>query len=239
MKRLIKSLITITPYRIVRDQGANRFHAIDPCLRMLKKRGFSPRIILDCGAHVGSFSVATQQIFPDAVFHLVEPQPACRSTLQVLCNSTPSFVFHDCALGDRSGSVNLAVADEATTGAHVAVLGEKVVSVPAETLDKLFGFITLNDRALLKLDLQGYEMYALRGAAALLRSVEVILTEVSFYAQAYEPPIATLIAFLDGHGFVLYDIASLADRTRDSRPRQGDFIFVRKESPLAVDTRWD
>ena len=32
MKRLIRSLLEYTPYRIVRDHGANRFYAIEASL---------------------------------------------------------------------------------------------------------------------------------------------------------------------------------------------------------------
>ena len=67
---------------------------------------------------------------------------------------------------------------------------------------------------------------------------EVILTEVSFFAQAYEPPISQIISFLDARNFELYDIAALAARSRDGRARQGDFLFVRRDSRLMADTRW-
>jgi hypothetical protein len=68
-------LMAQTPYRIVRDRSANRFQAIETCLRQMKRRGFAPRMIIDAGAHIGSFSIAAQAIFPDAIFHLIEPQP--------------------------------------------------------------------------------------------------------------------------------------------------------------------
>ena len=238
MKHLIKSLMEFTPYRIVRDYGANRFHAIEPCLRMMKARGFSPRIIVDGGAHVGSFSIAAQSIFPDAIFHLVEPQPACREPLRALC-AERGFCFHEYALAERPGRVGLTAAAEPSTGVHVASAGENAVAVAAKTLDGLFGSVTREDRALLKLDLQGYELHALQGGTAFLRSAEAILTEVSFYAQAYEPPIAALVSFLNGNGFELYDIATLAGRARDNRPRQGDFVFVREGSQLLQDSRWE
>jgi hypothetical protein len=45
---------------------------------------------------------------------------------------------------------------------------------------------------LFKLDLQGYELAAVYGGEAVLKSIKVILTEVSFFPQAYEPSIATL-----------------------------------------------
>ena len=72
-----------------------------------------------------------------------------------------------------------------------------------------------------------------------LQAAEVILTEVSFFAQAYEPPIATLISFLGDSEFQLYDIASLSGRSRDNRLHQGDFIFVRTGSQLLEDGHWE
>jgi len=72
----------------------------------------------------------------------------------------------------------------------------------------------------------------------LLSSIEIILTEVSFFSQAYEPSILELLAFLDEKGFLLYDVAALAGRTRDNRLRQGDLIFARKGTRLLEDGNW-
>ena len=117
--------------------------------------------------------------------------------------------------------------------------GPNSIEVAKITLDNLLeNRLTREDRALLKLDLQGFELYALRGASVALQSVEVVLTEVSFFAQAYEPSISQLIGFLDQSGFELYDVAALTARQRDNRLHQGDFVFVRKDSPLAADRQW-
>jgi FkbM family methyltransferase len=240
VKQIIKALMAQTPYRIVRDKGANRFQAIDVALRNMKDRGFVPRVVIDGGAHLGSFSQAAKQIFPGATFHLVEPQPACRDPLKALC-AKEGFIFHECALADHVGKIGLSPSTEPSTGAHVVPNNDTETSiVSASTLDVLLGQrISAHDRALLKLDLQGYELHALRGGSTLLRSIEVILTEVSFYAQAYEPTIADLMNFLDSSGFQLYDIAAISGRRRDNRAHQGDFIFARKGSQLLEDARWE
>ena len=237
MKGLIKSLMARTPYRIVRDKGANRFQAIETCLRAMKTRGFAPRVVIDGGAHIGSFSIAAHSIFPDAVFHLVEPQPACGENLRKLC-AARGFIFHECALADQPGHVGLTRTLSPSTGAHVTLDDEKSVPVAANTLDALFGSVTRDDRSLLKLDLQGYELHALRGGTAFLQSAEAILIEVSFFAQEYEPPIADLVWFLKKSGFRIYDFASLAGRTRDNRLVQGDFMFVREGSQLVPSQGW-
>jgi hypothetical protein len=130
---------------------------------------------------------------------------------------------------------------EPSTGVHLLEKADpSAVAVSTASLDDLFGdLVDEDDSVLLKLDLQGYELHALRGGTRILRSVEVIVTEVSFFAQAYEPPIVDLLTFLDTNGFVLYDIASLSGRASDDRLKQGDFIFVRRGSSLLQDGQWD
>lgn len=243
MKEMIKRLLARTPYRLVHRTQLNRFQAIDESLAMLAARGFSPRMVLDCGANIGAFSALALKLFPDASVHAIEPQPGCQTALANLkAQAGERFFAHAVALCDPDTSdttLTLSTDHTATsTGAHVNPDGDGIL-VCCQTLDAVLApFGEANAPALLKLDLQGYELHALRGGAKTLASTEVILTEVSFYAQAFEPSIATLIAFLAAHGFELYDIASLYARPRDDRPRQGDFIFVRSTSALAADRAW-
>ena len=126
---------------------------------------FSPKIAVDGEpCHIGSSGVAVQLIFPDAVFHVVEPQPTCCKPLEELCAAN-GFIFHKCALAEKKGQIHLTHTLEPSTGAHITFEHWNSVPVMADTLDGLFGSITRNDRALLKLDLQGYELNALRGGA--------------------------------------------------------------------------
>jgi FkbM family methyltransferase len=202
----------------------------------MRDRGYHPRLVIDGGAHLGSFAIEARSIFPSASFHLVEPQKACADALTKLAASN-GFTFHQCALSDKVGQVALTQGDVPNTGVHIE--GEDGL-VSASTLDALFGeMIIEGDRTLLKLDLQGYELHALRGASKTLRSIEIVLTEASFYAQAYEPSILELMNFLDQSGFQLYDVAAIAGRWRDNRAHQGDLIFARKGSRLLFDTAWE
>jgi FkbM family methyltransferase len=239
VKRFIKWLLSDTPYRIVRSKGANRFQAIDAALNGLKQRGFSPAVIIDAGAHLGWFSLMAREYFPAATCHLIEPQPACARALQGLAGD-PGFRFHAFALAERPGDVLMNNSDRPNTGAQIQLSPDQAtITVAATTLDALFDeTLSAGDRTLLKMDLQGYELHALRGSESILPRIEVILTEVSFFGQAYEPSIVELVTYLDAHDFELYDIASLMGRSRDNRLCQGDFVFVRKDSQLAQDKRW-
>ncbi len=244
LKSILKSIIRHTPYRVIRARDTNRFQAIDECLLSLAKRGYSPLRIVDGGANVGDFARLAASIFPSATVHLVEPQPACCDSLATLAQND-RFLLHTIALGAEDGFIDLAIdAAGVTTGAHVLPpakpeVNAESVQVPIARLDTvLFPEIAAKDRCLLKLDLQGWELEALKGAERIFDRIEVILTEVSFFAQAYEPSIETLVHFLDERDFALYDIASIAARRRDNRAHQGDFLFVRRDSVLMADTAW-
>jgi FkbM family methyltransferase len=246
MKSWLKSVMFRTPYQVVRKGPRNRFQAIDDALTSLRRRGFAPRRVIDGGANLGEFSGFALNLFPETIVHAIEPQPGCWGALDALrAKSGGRLTVHPVALGspEQEGTMLRLAADatSTSTGAHVVVEGQADVglNVPCTTLDSLLaGVLKPGDGALLKLDLQGYELNAMRGATKALESCDIILTEVSFYAQAYEPPISELMAFLSAKGFELYDIASLYARPRDDRPRQGDFIFVRSGSPLMEDTSW-
>jgi FkbM family methyltransferase len=244
MKSLIKSVLARTPYRVLRGP-ATRFQAIDDCLTLLRKLAYRPRFVIDGGAHLGDFARNAKAIFPEAEIHMVEPQPACLGKLEELVMAH-GFLLHPYALASEedasAGTLRLAVSDKPTTGAHIAPENSTAdtVAVKAATLDQLFAHrVNKQQRTLLKLDLQGFELVALRGGSIILEVIEVVLIEVSFFEQAYEPTIPALIRFFDEKCFDLFDIASLAARTRDNRLKQGDLVFAKRGSQLLGDRRWE
>lgn len=240
MKFIIKSLLARTGYRMMRQTDMNRFQAIDECMGGLAERAYRPRVIIDGGAHLGQFAVLARKSFPGAdAVHLFEPQEACLQQLRKLC-AREGFILHECALSSQSGTLRFVNTDRPSTGAYVVQDDAPANEVVARTLDEVLdGMLEPGHRALLKLDLQGHELDALRGGEKALQSIEVVLTEVSLYSQS-GPPVATeVIAFMTGIGFVLYDIASLSGRPRDNRLREADLVFVRQNSQLLADCQWD
>jgi FkbM family methyltransferase len=242
LKSILKYLLALGPYRIIRAP-INRFDAMDEALASLKRFGFEPRIVIDGGAHLGAWAAIASSLFPGARLHLVEPQPACRLALERLA-AERRFLFHPCALSDRSGTAQLysEEPENPSTGAHLVLNQDgspATVDVPIRTLEELFAAeIRRDDRPLLKLDLQGHELRALQGGSALLPAIEVVITEISFFQQGSEPTVPQLISFFDERGFDLFDVAALSGRTRDQRLRQADLVFVRRGSDLLTDRTW-
>jgi FkbM family methyltransferase len=221
---------------------------MDATLLLMQSLGFEPRVVIDAGANVGRWATMAREIFPHAKVHMVEPQPACASTLNALCDADSGFAFHAFALtAPGVDSVRMIGGGDAGggTGARVGTPEEEApgeVICPARTLDDLFaGKITRADRLLLKLDLEGHEIPALEGASALLGDVEAIIVEVQFFQNNNNgrPVFADVLNFMRDRGFELYDMACLSERPRDMRLRMGDVVFVRADSELMVDTAWD
>ncbi|MEW6323410.1 MAG: FkbM family methyltransferase [Acidobacteriota bacterium] len=232
----------------VRRAGAdNRFDAAGDVLHGLARRGYRPAVVIDAGANRGTWTDLACTVFPDATFHLIEPQPARVADLGRF--RPPRFHVHAVAV-TRPGVERVVMAgvtgDSSDTGAYVTREGRPsdghTLTAPASTFDALLAHrVAPLDRALLKLDLEGHELAALDGAERLLAGVEAIFTEVQFYdiEQAGHPTFSDVLDYLRARGFDLHDIAALASRPRDGRLRMGDALFVRRDSPLGDDVRWE
>lgn len=245
-KSAMKTLMAKTPYRISRTKSANRFEAFSDCLAMIAKQGFAPTRIVDAGANVGSFAKLARHHFHDAKIDMIEPQPACEGALREVCE-LHGLAFHPFALvaPDAAGStVEFIICSKGvTTGARLAQngasIGESVVKVRAQTLDDLLDILGPNERLLLKLDLEGNELEALKGSMRTLKSVEVIVTESAFFGDSAANNPFALSLFLQPLGFALYDVLSISGRARDNRARQCDLMFVKSGSLLDSDCRWN
>ena len=240
LHRFAKALVALTPFKVTRNRP-NRFDAVEDFLRHLNATGYQPRIVIDGGAHLGWFARLAREAFPEAAIHMVEPQPACAPHLRKLLNGSGMF-FHPVALTSERRNVRMVCDEHGDTGAYVANSADARanIDVQGDTLDNLFSArIARSDRAFLKLDLQGHELAALRGGQMLLGSLELVLTEFSFFQQLDEANVPDIVRFFDEAGFDLFDVVSISQRQRDGRAKHGDLVFVRKGSPLWLDRAWE
>jgi FkbM family methyltransferase len=103
------------------------------------------------------------------------------------------------------------------------------------SLAPLSACITAEDirgKALLKLDVQGYELDALAGCEDLLHRFEYVYVEASFVELYVGQALASeVVAYLLGKQFRLMCVANL-ENGRSQRPIQADFLFVRAPSQL-------
>jgi FkbM family methyltransferase len=233
---------------VVQRWPPTRFNATDAALTLLRRSGFQPDVIIDVGANRGQWTSLARDTFPDATYHLVEPQHGCLPLLKQMAHASPRIHVHGTAV-TRPGVPTVVMIgggdDHAGTGNFIpagptATTGHEPISYPSTTLDALFGDLR-SSRLLLKLDVEGHELAVLEGARTLLPRVEVIVSEFWMFRIAGEEmaTLPELVTQLQQSGFVLYDFGALHGRRSDNRLKSGDAIFVHRSSPLVADSSWE
>jgi Methyltransferase FkbM domain len=99
-------------------------------------------------------------------------------------------------------------------------------TVTMATLADCLGPDAIEGAALLKLDVQGYELTALYGCEELLAKFRYVYVEASFIELYLGQALATdVIAYLFAKGFKLICVANPSNG-KASRPIQADFLFL-------------
>lgn len=194
------------------------------------------RTVVDVGAHTGQFALFARRRFPAAVLHCFEPQRDPRRTLERLAPALAPMEVHDCALGTDSRESPMVVS-RASDSSSLLPIGEAQVAqfpgtdpvgtemVRVARLDEELGAPEQRP-ALLKVDVQGFELEVLEGAGELLGAYDAVLVEASFVELYTGQPLVTdVIRFLGDRGWRLSDVGS---PMRDARGAalQADLLFV-------------
>jgi FkbM family methyltransferase len=126
-------------------------------------------VLYDVGANVGMVALHAAKICQTVAF---EPEPAFRRRLEINAALNPdrSFSVEPVAISDSDGNVDLFTdGEEGRSPSLVHQRGESAtVSVPARSLDSLLREGRLPPPTVIKLDIEGAEILALRGARQLL-----------------------------------------------------------------------
>ena len=186
------------------DVGAQSLHGEDHVYEPLRRLGLPVRV-------VGFEPLAARA----AVRRAEEQDHACEihacEIMEAFIGDGETHVFHE---NNSSGTSSLLALNPATCGGFASLAGLRTVArspVRTTTLDTLFAAGEPVD--FLKLDIQGFELAALRGAVSLLPRVAMIQSEVEFAPiYAGQPLFSELELFLREHGFDFLDFHNPARR---------------------------
>ena len=155
-------------------------------------------VFVDVGANVGALSLKASAIVgSQGKVFAIEGHPKTVKHLRgnLDLNQTGNVsVFHS-AVGDKKGIVHFTTqrCDDAN---HVVESG---VAVPMFTLDSLLPDVPVR---LLKIDIEGFELFALRGAERVLCRTDFIYFEAyESYFGRYGCSASDVLSFLAEHGF--------------------------------------
>jgi len=207
--------------------------------RALEGAGVAPRTILDGGANIGTFSRGAVKTFPDARVLAFEPLPDVAAALRDAFRDSPQVEVIETALGNDDGTVEFFPDRWDQSSSALAALPQMQesfpqtgqldpIQVPLAKLDTLLADRQLESPVLVKLDLQGFELEALKGAAQVLDRFDHILLEMGL-VPLYEgqPDFHEIYSWLQDHGFPM--VAPLSRGVDgDGRVVEMDVLFARR-----------
>jgi len=203
-------------------------------LRRLSAQGFTFSTILDVGASDGKWTKDVLTIFPEAQYLLFEPLAERSRELELLRESFSNVDFVLAAVGSAPGEVELFVTED-LDGSRALLDHETNAAnrkVPLVTIDHAIGARKLPPAYLLKLDVHGYELPILSGAAATLHQTRIVIIEAyNFHITAASPTFVELVLHMDKLGFYCIDIADPLRMSNEGFEWQVDLFFARKNDP--------
>jgi FkbM family methyltransferase len=191
-------------------------------------------VIVDGGANRGDITDLFLWLYPSATLHLFEAHPGCAARLEKKYGDKPNVDVHSQALGDTSGSIDFHISANVVsssalapsdvgmryTGAHLET--KKTVSVPQVRMDSVLD----TDIDIMKLDLQGYELHALKGCGELLHRTKAIAVEIEFVPIYENQALFTDIdSFLSKEGFRIFNFYELYTQS-DGQLSAGDALYL-------------
>ena len=227
------ALIVSTPsYRRALRHGvaASTEHHYDPLPPNI-------RTVIDVGANRGQFALIARQRWPAARLICFEPLPEPIAVLRRVLGENAGLELVQAAASAGAGMATMHVSRRDDASSLLAITsrqsatfpGTKEIAateVPTTSLDHHLGG-GIARPALLKLDVQGFELEVLRGAEDTLSSIDFVLVECSFQEfYAGQATADEVVRFLHGHRFALLGgTAPVVDR--HGLVLQIDFIFAR------------
>jgi FkbM family methyltransferase len=192
---------------------------------------------MDVGANRGQFTMMARIIDPRLPVRAYEPLPSAAAVYRSIHGTRPDIELYELALGDHSGLAELHVSGQADSSSLLPI-GELqarlfpntaevgTIRVRVAPLDSFVDHWKDAERALLKLDVQGFELNVLRGATQALQHcafVYVECSEIALYpGQALRLDIE---AFLREQGFSLQ--RRFNPSFAEGRLVQADYLFRR------------
>lgn len=173
-------------------------------LQTLRRLGLRPSTVIDGGANIGQFARAAAETFPEARVLSFEALPEVAARLRTNLADCPHATPFESALGSHDGTLRFfrSAYDLASSALPSASEDGEELEVSVGRLDTLLASEALRAPVLLKLDLQGYELEALRGAPETLARTDHVLLEIAFEsAYVGEASFGELYEFLREAGF--------------------------------------
>lgn len=182
------------------------------------------QVVYDIGAHGGVYTLTLLNRFPNLIVHSFEPQPE-ELLENLVLNSVPSDRVHAVAVGDEARTVSMTTKERSSN--HISDVGDR--TVPMVRLDDYVRDQKIPNPDWIKIDIEGMELPALRGAERLLKdSRPTIICEIlGQISGRYGSKVSDLLGYLGSLGYVIHALqdGTLQRVEGDQLPYSADWNY--------------
>lgn len=196
------------------------------------------KTIVDIGANKGQFALAARKYFPNAKIYSFEPLLHPAEIFEKVFESDSNVKLFRYAVSDTSGETEIHLSRREDSSSLLPIAEKQnemfpgtfeigVEKITAKKLSEVLAPQDIIPPALMKIDVQGFELNVLKGSEELLQGFKYIYSECS-YIELYKGQAlySEINAFLESRGFkkvreyhTSYDSGG--------NPIQSDFLFER------------
>jgi FkbM family methyltransferase len=203
-------------------------------LNFLRRQGINH--VIDIGANVGQFSLAVRNCLPNAKIFAFEPLARPAKRFSLVLGNDPNVTLFQSAIGSTTGDAIMHISKSLDSSSLLPITDKQSELFPGteETrqekvkvapLDEFLDRQLIKGAALLKIDVQGYELETLKGCEALLDMFTYLYVECSCVELYLGQPLAHhVIAWLAKREFILSRVGSIT-YDKQGMSIQGDFLF--------------
>lgn len=201
-------------------------------------RHLEVRTLIDVGANKGQFSLVVARCHPEAGIFAFEPLAGPAARFRRVFSADSRVQLTQVAIGPEAGEVQIHVSrrEDSSSLLPIGHLQERNFPGTGERAKERIRTARLADvleryavrrPCLMKIDVQGYELEALRGSEELLDLVDAAIVECSF-VELYEGQALAheVVDYLHARGLRLGGVYNLSC-DREGLPVQADFLFRR------------
>jgi FkbM family methyltransferase len=185
-----------------------------------------------------------KHVYPNADFCLIEPQEEMKKDLENFCHEYPGSFFILAGAGANNEHKILTLWEDTLGSSFLPMPNDEHIKnnkqrkVEIITIDRVIENKQKIPQ-LIKLDIQGFELEALKGASKTFGITEVFILEVSLFVFENKMPIfSDVVNFMNDKNYVVYDFPGFLRRPFDGALGQCDICFVKKNGFLRSSNQW-
>jgi FkbM family methyltransferase len=239
-KKSVKYLLSLMNLNVTRVDKFSKQHEQSQQLgKFMWLKNYQVQTVIDIGANEGQFITKTLPVFPNATIHCFEPLQDVYGKLKKNFEKTPNVITHNFGLGEANEEKEIFNNEYSPSSSMLEMMSfhKENFDFAVKVEPKRIAIRRLDDffpadiakPLLVKIDVQGYEMFVLKGGDKVVRQADIVIIETSFYPlYKGQPLFEEIYDYFVARGFQYAGNIEELSSPVDNRILQADAIFINK-----------